>query len=158
MSTAGAVNSAKFASTSRYQVDLGIDLGTYYSVSGISISVAPHSRFSQGEKGTNELTDTIPGEVNYGPITISFPMSANSKKIWDWRKLVIDGQTHETGGTRDVTITLLDEAGTAIDHFHLLKAWPCSYSLQAIDIDASATPAIETITLVYAKAYRGDAP
>ena len=61
--------------------------------------------------GNEEPTDhKIPGKIKYGPITLKRGLV--DRKMWDWRKTVLDGRTVRHSGS----IALLDEARNVAFH------------------------------------------
>ena len=61
----------------------------------------------------------LPGLKKFGNITFKRGFTAD-KKLWDWRKLVLDGKTERKSGT----VTLLNEARETAMRWTFREAWP----------------------------------
>jgi len=95
-----------------------------------------------------------PGQVEYGPIrleqglTVDTEFEAWANKVWDYPNSAQLGKEVSLGDFRkDITITLLNEAGQAVMAWNVYKCWVSEYSATP-DLDASGNAiAIRSMTV-----------
>jgi phage tail-like protein len=92
----------------------------------------------------NQITHVtkIPGLTKYGNITLKRGFTTD-KKLWEWRKKVVDGKTERATGT----ITLLDEARQPAMRWNFREAWPRKLDGPAFNAKTNDV-AIETLEIV----------
>ena len=61
----------------------------------------------------------LPGLVTHSDITLSRGITYDSK-LWEWREKVIEGAVER----HDISITLLDDTGSAKITWNLFDCWP----------------------------------
>jgi phage tail-like protein len=72
------------------------------------------------EGGDHQVVHSIPGPVEYGPITLRYGLTA-STEMWDWFMTAVRGQAER----KHVSILLLDSDGsTEVMRWNLVEAWP----------------------------------
>lgn len=87
----------------------------------------------------------IPGLAKFANITFKRGFTQD-KRLWEWRKKVIDGQTQRVAGS----ITLLDETRAAVMRWKFYEAWP--RKLDGPTFNAKTNDiAIETLEIVVEK-------
>ena len=97
-------------------------------------------------EGTDPLTlRKLAGMTKYGNITLKWGL-ADSKEIWDWRKLVIDGKMADA--RRNGAIVILDTEGNEVIRWNFINGWPSKYD--PADLNAKGNDvAIETLEITH---------
>jgi phage tail-like protein len=69
----------------------------------------------------------FPGSTKYANITLKWGVtdSSESKQLWDWRKMVIDGDMKQA--RRNGAIIVLDEQGNEKIRWDFINGWPSKY-------------------------------
>ncbi|HEX6049247.1 MAG TPA: phage tail protein [Gemmatimonadaceae bacterium] len=93
----------------------------------------------------NEITTTrkLPGLMKYNNIVLKRGWTSD-RKLWDWRKKVIDGKTERQSGT----IVLLDEARNPALRWNFREGWPSKWEGPALNAKTSEV-AIETLEIAH---------
>ena len=93
----------------------------------------------------NEITTTrkLPGLMKYNNIVLKRGWTTD-RKLWDWRKKVIDGKTERQSGT----IVLLDEARNPAIRWNFREGWPSKWEGPALNAKTSEV-AIETLEIAH---------
>ena len=68
------------------------------------------------------------------------------KTLWQWRKMIVDGQLKEA--RKDCTVTMLDYMGSPVVTYSIINAWPKKYSGVGLKADSNEV-AVEGITLCH---------
>ncbi len=96
----------------------------------------------------NELTThsrKLPGLAKFGNITFKRGFTQD-KRVWEWRKKVIDGQIQRVAGS----ITLLDETRSPVMRWKFYEAWPRKLDGPTFNAKTNDV-AIETLEIVVEK-------
>jgi phage tail-like protein len=88
-------------------------------------------------------TRKLPGLQKYNNIVLKRGWT-NDRKLWEWRKKVIDGTTQRQGGT----IVLLDEARNPALRWNFREGWPSKWEGPALNAKTSEV-AIETLEIAH---------
>jgi phage tail-like protein len=124
----------------------GVTEGHFTECSGIGIKV---QAIKYREGGQSQLTHSLPGQVEYSDITLSYGLTT-SRELWDWFMTAVRGKVER----RHVSIIMLDSDGIGpATQWDLIDAWPTEWRgtlLNALTNDA----AIERLTLVYERLER----
>jgi phage tail-like protein len=119
----------------------GVIAGGFSECSGLSTD----TNIIEYRKG-NENQGTVrklPGLIRYTQISLRKGFTQN-KKLWEWRKKVIDGKTQRTSGT----ITLLDEARQPALRWNFRQGWPSKWEGPALNGKTSEV-AIEMLEIAH---------
>jgi phage tail-like protein len=92
-----------------------------------------------------DLIQKIPGRLKYTDGTIKRGVT-KLKDIWDWRKLVEDGNI--VGARKNATVTMYDQSLSAVARWNLTNAWPTKVSGPTINSDSSAF-AVEEVSVTF---------
>lgn len=118
----------------------------FRKVSGLSQTVSTESYH---EGGTNDASIKLPVKVDYDnlvlerglvgitPLSIEFTLSLSLFKFY----------------TSNVIVTILDEEGSPVNAWLLLKAYPVKWSVSDLDADSSAI-VIDHMELAYNRFFR----
>ena len=95
-----------------------------------------------------------PGQVDYGPITLEQGLTEDleferwANKVWDQPNSAANGQLVSLADFRkDITITLLNEAGQSVMAWNVFRCWVSDYTAVP-ELDASANAiAIRSMTI-----------
>jgi phage tail-like protein len=119
----------------------GIVEGHFTQCSSMGIKV---DAISYREGGMQQIVHRLPGQVEYGDITLRYGLT-NSSDLFDWMMCAVNGKVDR----RTVAIVLLDADGVGEKlRWSLSNAWPSAW--RAAPLDAlSREVAIEELTLVY---------
>ncbi|WP_336364713.1 phage tail protein [Halalkalicoccus salilacus] len=86
------------------------------------------------------------GLTSYGNLTLQWGTTPDSTELFEWRKLVEQGNVDEA--RRNVAVLLLDEEGQPGARWEFRNAWPQQYD--APDLDASGNEvAIESMEVAH---------
>lgn len=119
----------------------GVVQGHFTRLDGLGVRVTP---ILYREAGLNSTVRTIPGRVEYGPVTLSYGLSTSTELI-DWLYAAVDGKVDR----RNVSLSMLDDAASGeVRRWDLLNAWPCEWSGALLD-SMGQELAIESLTLAY---------
>jgi len=119
----------------------GIVEGHFTQCSNLGVKV---DAISYREGGMQQIVHRLPGQVEYGDITLRYGLSS-STDLFDWMMSAVNGKVDR----RTVAIVLLDADGVGEKlRWSLSNAWPSSW--RAAPLDALGREvAIEELTLVY---------
>lgn len=103
-------------------------------------------------EGTDPATlRKLSGLTKYGNITLKWGLT-DSRELWEWRKLVIDGRMK--GARRNGAIVIFDEEGTEKVRWNFVSGWPSKYD--PADLNAKGNDvAIETLEITHEGIERG---
>jgi phage tail-like protein len=120
---------------------------SFQSVEGLKASIPNDETHKEG--GENTYTHRFPGRISFGELTLKRGMVANSDLI-QWFDLSMQLFIF---APRDITVTLMDEKGGAIDQWVFRNAWPKGWDFESFDATTSKVT-IESITFSYQYFYR----
>ena len=93
----------------------------------------------------------LAGLTKFGNVTLKWGLT-DSREIWDWRKLVIDGKIKDA--RRNASVIVLDDEGNEAARWNFENAWPSKYD--PADLNAKANDvAIEMLELTIEGVDRG---
>jgi phage tail-like protein len=92
-----------------------------------------------------EITTTrkLPGLMKYNNIVLKRGWTQD-RKLWDWRKKVIDGKTERQSGT----VVLLGEDRSPVLRWNFREGWPSKWEGPALNAKTSEV-AIETLEIAH---------
>ena len=98
--------------------------------------------FRQG--GDNTTVYKLPGKTSYGDITLKRGLTG-SAELWNWRRLVIEGQVQRKTGS----IVVYDLANrTEVVRWNFVNAWPTKWTGPELNAMGNEV-AIETLVLAH---------
>lgn len=115
--------------------------GAFAELSGLGLETAVIEYRTGGER--TQSVRKLPGLTKYTNVTLKRGI-VGDLAFWNWVRSVVQGQAQRA----DVTITLLDEQRNPVMAWRLRRAWPCKYSVGALNADASEV-AVETLELAH---------
>lgn len=119
----------------------GITEGHFTECVGMGIKV---QAIKYREGGTNQVVHCVPGQVEYGDVTLRYGLTA-SHELWDWFLTAVTGKV----ARKNVSILMLDSDGVnEIMRWDLINAWPSEWRGALLNAMNSEV-AIESLTLVY---------
>jgi len=92
-----------------------------------------------------DVVQKIPGRLKFTDVTLKRGITA-LKDIWDWRKMVEDGNI--VGARKHATITMYDQALSAIARWNLENAWPTKVSGPSLQSDSNAF-GVEEVSITF---------
>lgn len=121
--------------------------GHFTECSGLGVKV--HA-LAYREGGMGEVVRRLPGQVEYGDITLRYGLT-QSQALWDWLMSAVNGKVVR----KNISIVLMDSDGVSeVMRWELIDAWPCE--LRGAPLNALGQEvAIESLTLVYESLKRG---
>ncbi|MCU1442905.1 MAG: hypothetical protein JWQ59_1055 [Cryobacterium sp.] len=124
--------------------------GHFTRVDGLGIKI---ERVLWREGGENQAMRTLPGQVQYTPVTLRYGLT-DSKELLQWLFKAVDGKMER----RNVSLAMLDNSGfTEIRRWNLIGAWPCDWYGAPLDALGNEL-AIESLSLAYDQLKLDDAP
>src|SRR4051794_39349493 len=87
----------------------------------------------------------VAGNLKWGDIELKRGIDTD-KTLWNWRKMVVDGQ--QANARKDCTVTMLDYLGKPVVTYSIINAWPKKYTGVGLKADSNEV-AVEGITLVH---------
>ncbi len=115
--------------------------GHFTRVDDLGIKI---ERILYREGGEHALARTMPGRVEYPPVTLRYGLT-NSTELLRWLFRSVDGTVER----RNVSLAMLNDAGTAeVRRLNLIGAWPCEWFGAPLDA-LGREIAIESLTLSY---------
>jgi phage tail-like protein len=119
----------------------GITEGHFTDCMGMGARVRVY-KYAEG--GNKSVIHCVPGQVEYGDITLRYGLTA-SHELWDWFMSAVTGKVNR----KNVSILMLDSDGvTEVMRWDLINAWPSEWRGAALNA-LNGEVAIETLTLVY---------
>ena len=132
----------------RYQVEIdGISRAGFSEVSGMSASTDA-VEYREGDDLRN-TPRKLPGLTKFGNVTLRWGVTGDNEFI-DWICSVAPtNTTPPTGMVRhNVTITLMDDAGSPGPSWNLINAWPVGYTVPDLN-GMGGDVAIESVELCH---------
>ncbi|MDH6236119.1 phage tail protein [Cryobacterium sp. CG_9.6] len=124
--------------------------GHFTRVEGLGVKIP---RLLWREGGENATVRTLPGPVEYPPVTLRYGLT-DSKELLTWLFASVNGRVER----RNVSLAMLNDAGTAeVRRWNLIRAWPCEWSGAPLDALGKEI-AIESLSLAYDQLKLDDAP
>jgi phage tail-like protein len=119
----------------------GVLAGGFSEASGLTTDTnVIEYREGNEQQGT---TRKLPGLMKYNNITLKRGWTAD-RRLWEWRKKVIDGTTDRRSGS----ITLLNEARQPALRWEFREGWPSKWEGPALNAKTSEV-AIETLEIAH---------
>jgi phage tail-like protein len=119
----------------------GVSQGHFTECSGMTVKV---EAIQYREGGNGQIVRQIPGQVQYGPVTLRYGLTS-STELWEWLMTAVQGRVVR----KNVSIIMVDADGsTTAMHWILENAWPSEWRgapLNALGHEM----AIESLTLHY---------
>lgn len=125
------------------------DLG-FQTVDGLDVDIS-FEEYHEG--GENTYSHKFPQPIKYGDLTLKRGMLLGSDLI-DWFNNALQFFIF---APRDVTVTLMNEAGLPLDQWVFRNANPKAWKIDGLD-SMSSKVAAETITLSYQYFFRKNLP
>lgn len=116
----------------------GVSLGYFNSLSGLG------GENDVKEKIVGNTVETNPDKLHWDRIALARGLSSNLD-VYNWRKLVVDGQIAQA--RKDVSVVLYDLTLAEIARFNVSSAWPCRYEVGPITPES--TVAVESVQLCH---------
>ena len=123
----------------RIEID-GVIQGGFSEASGLTTDTNI-IEYREGQEITT--TRKLPGLIKYNNIVLKRGWT-NDRKLWEWRKKVIDGKTERQSGT----IVLLDEGRQPALRWNFVQGWPSKWEGPALNAKTSEV-AIETLEIAH---------
>lgn len=92
-----------------------------------------------------DIIQKIPGRTKYTDVTLKRGVTS-SMDIWAWRKKVEDGDI--VGARKNGTITMYDQAMTAVAKWNIIRCWPTKISGPSMNSDGSSVT-IEELSITF---------
>ena len=117
----------------------GVVVGGFSECSGLTTD----TNIMEYREGSEQqgITRKLPGLMKTTNITLKRGWTQD-KKLWEWRKKVIDGKTQRTSGT----VTLLDESRQPALRWNFRQGWPSKWEGPSLNGKTSEV-AIETLEI-----------
>jgi phage tail-like protein len=93
----------------------------------------------------HDLIQKIPGRKKYTDMTLKRGVTA-LKDIWDWRKMVEDGNI--VGARAHGTVTMFDQSLQPVAKWSFTNGWPTKVSGPSISSDSNAF-GVEEVTICF---------
>ncbi|WP_433830951.1 phage tail protein [Actinoplanes sp. CA-015351] len=118
----------------------GVIIGGFAEVSGIGME----NEIIEYRNGDEDITvRKLPGKAKYSNLVLKWGLT-QGRELWEWRQLVIAGQTDRRPGT----IQLLDEARQPALQWDFREGWPCKLEGPALNAKGSDV-AISTLEIAH---------
>jgi phage tail-like protein len=124
--------------------------GHFVSIEGLGVKV---DRILFRAGGEHSLVRSIPGRVEYTPVTLRYGLTDSTEMI-EWLLAAVEGRVQR----QNVSIAMLDDSGSAeVRRWNLIAAWPCEWAGAPLDALGQEL-AIESLTLAYDRLELDNAP
>jgi len=124
----------------------GVTAGHFTECTGLGIRV---DAIKYREAGSQGVVHRIPGQVDYGDVTLSYGLTV-THELFDWFLTAVNGVPQR----KNVSILMLDGAGiNEVLRWDLINAWPSAWRGAPLDALGQEI-AIESITLVFESLHR----
>jgi phage tail-like protein len=118
--------------------------GYFTEVSGAEITTEVVEHWTNTVDGKQTVQRKTPGRTTYGDITLKRGVVKDNKELYDWHKMVRDGNIE--GARKSGSIFLMDQAHTEIARWNFEACWPSKVVLPSLSADAAAA-IVEEVTL-----------
>ncbi|MGE0598876.1 MAG: phage tail protein [Dehalococcoidia bacterium] len=122
----------------------GVLSGFFTEISGLGSETEIVEHKVTDPKG-RDLIQKIPGRTKYTDVTLKRGVTKDME-IWQWRKKVEDGDI--VGARKNATITVYDQALTAVAKWNLENAWPSKVSGPSLSSDGSSV-GVEELSVTF---------
>jgi phage tail-like protein len=118
----------------------GYDLGSFSECQGLGceVSITQHE-----EGGVNDFVHQLPGRLKYTNVTLTRPVSPDSKKVSDWIASMVDRPTRT-----QAEIVALNPEGEPLFRWTLVGVVPAKWKGPSFSVD-SAKLATESLELAH---------
>jgi phage tail-like protein len=125
-----------------FMVELeGVIQGSFRECSGLEATTEVID-FRQG--GDNTTVYKLPGKTTFGDITLKWGLT-DSRELWDWRQLVIQGRVLRKNGS----VVVYDLANRAeVVRWDFVNAWPTKWQGPSFNAQGNEV-AVETLVLAH---------
>ena len=96
----------------------------FAEVSGLSTENQVIEHTSADSSG-KPLPQRFAGQVRWSNIVLKRGVDT-AQQLWTWRQAILNGGIDSNRQT--VTITVMDQTGSAVAAYQFIRAWPCKYS------------------------------
>ena len=120
---------------------------SFQTVEGLKVSVPNETKHEEG--GENTYTHRFPGRISYDDLKLKRGMVIGSDLI-QWFDISLQLFIF---APRDITVTLMDAEGGALDEWVFRNAWPKAWDIENFDAESSKL-AVESISFSYQYFYR----
>lgn len=118
----------------------GVETAGFSEVSGLSTETG----IIEYRNGDEDITvRKMPGLKKFTNITLKRGFT-QSRELWEWRRLVMDGQIER----RDGSIIVLDDARNRVLRFDFLRGWPSKWEGPTLNAKSNEV-AIETLEIAH---------
>src|SRR4051794_30212646 len=122
----------------------GVQLATFRKCSGVE-SETETIEYKEATKDGQMIIRKVPGAMKWSDITLERRVD-NSPALWEWRKMVIDGDID--GARRTGSIVVMDSQHNPVARWNFEAGWPSKYT--GADFDAGANDvAAEKIVITH---------
>ncbi|MCU0840108.1 MAG: phage tail protein [Thiobacillaceae bacterium] len=129
----------------KFRIEIeGVTQGAFTAVSGLEASTDVIAYVD----GDDMLVRKRPGRTSYANIVLKRGY-VNTDELWNWYRLVMDGQVERRSGS----IIVLDETLKEILRYNFFEAWPCRWKSFALDASTADT-LVEELEIVVEKIER----
>jgi phage tail-like protein len=132
--------------TERFEVDIADIDATGFK----RVELPAHStQMNEYREGTDPVfSRRLWGQTQYEDLTLERGAKSGDKKLYDWRKKVVDGKMEEA--RKDIAISILNSIGEAELRYEFVDAWPKEYQPPSLDASGGGNDvATETIIVSY---------
>ena len=131
----------------RFRVEiLGLQVGGFTEVSGLERDVT-FEDFREG--GVNDYTHKLATVTKYPNLTLKRGL-VDATELWEWHQDVVNGKIER----RQLTVVLIDSAGTDAWRWEVAKAYPVKWSGAAFNATTNAV-LVESVEFVHNGIKRG---
>ena len=113
----------------------------FQSVSGLTVE---YDVETYKEGGENRFVHKLPGRTKYNDLVLKRGL-LNDSTVIDWCKQAFQNREFRPS---DVTVSLLDERGTPLKTWKIVKAWPKKWSVSDFNSTANEV-VVESLELSY---------
>jgi phage tail-like protein len=124
----------------------GVNQGHFTECTGLGTKI---QSIAYREAGANEVIRRLPGQVDYGDVTLRYGLTT-SIEMWQWFLSAVKGLVQR----RDISVIMLDDTGQEALRWNLSRAWVSEWRGAPLNAMGSEV-AIETMVLVFEGMERG---
>ncbi len=137
-------------SSQNFRVEIeGVTQGPFIAVDVLEAETA----VIESRSGNDPIVRKTPGRHHYANIVLRRAFT-NTTELWDWRKMVLDGQIERKAGSIVLLDSRASQSGGEIMRYNFFEAWPCRYRIGPWDANSDAA-LVEEIEIVVEKIERG---
>lgn len=116
------------------------DLGSFTRCTGLGMSC---DAVAYQEGGENGFVHQLPGQVKFGPVSLTRPLDGSSAAVAAWL-----GRLSTQPKRTTARIAALDSAGSEVAAWSLIGVWPKEWSGPSFQSDGNGV-ATESLTLLH---------